>query len=173
MIEAFLNPILPVFALFGVGLGLTLLLFGGVRLVSFLNHRFPQAHGTYKAQLLSNRIERTKLGDLFYHATFELTLPKKQQKVYLRLAEDKSLYRYLHQQKWGKSYRVRLARQRLSRRWTLTRVDNVTVGKKRKTKEGIMYFGLILMGGALIFAAIKSYLQQRLRHQFHHIALER
>ncbi len=157
------------FAFLGVSFGLVLLVFGGWKLVHWLDHAFPLKRGRYKAQLLSNRIERSSLGDLFYHAKFDLSLPKRSLKVKLRLAEDKSLYRYLAEQKWGKVYKVRLAMRPVTRRWTLTYVDNVVVGKKRKTKEGVIYLGLFLIGGALIFAAIKNYLQQRLRQQFEHV----
>lgn len=159
------NPLSVSYNVIGIVVGVIVCGLGLTRSFQLLDDVWFQWQGEVKVQVISlDKAPQAALIE-YYHTTFKVP-EKKNRKAFDLTIDDKKLYMFMQRRFSPAStnkYTARLVKRMLSRRYYFAKVGPIHLGKKPKSAQFIVFLGLIVIGGAVAFTALKDLRKRWLR----------
>ncbi len=140
----------------GIALGIFLFLFGGNRFLTMLDRFLASDRGEAQVKVVKLDLDQSEEDDHFY-VQFKILKTSAKAENFIVTIDNKRLFEELKENSNRREpLSARLAFLPISRRYTLSRVEKIPVLKKPKIQGLIIFLGLTILGGAIVFTSVRE-----------------
>lgn len=153
------------FNLIGIAVGLALFLYGGKTTYHFIDGVWMQSFGERKAQVIGIEKKEGAGVKADHYVTLRVGHDNQGKPIIITIKHQKA-YEYIaprYNAPHVLPVEVQLVKRMISRRYYVSKIDRIPIITIPKSAGFIIYMGIIILGGAIVFTSIRELRKRWLR----------